>query len=339
MSKNSCLLLLVVFCALSQGMAQHNPFGNDYGNDIKRSPIRKILNKFSLGVGTGFGRTYYSHDLDDFALVEKGEQLYIIDKTTFNATGTNQGYTNWVSDAQVTNSLLIAPGDVVSQSDTANLTFRGIGNNIPLSLTLHLNLFIFRLGGGVTAEYATLPDMLLQDNPSPGFGAYQPRKSSSLQTRYFGIIGAKVYDFWDYSFAVDMHIGKLNRGSAFNKAQIDKASYMNLGISIEKNFSEYFRLTVRPSYDMKKYNLLLPESGLTVQHKQPALYVNVGVSFNYAEVPRCKIDACRTQLKHVHYGKEFRGQPITKKQNPKYGENHPTLLRYKGKNKKKINPF
>ena len=46
-------------------------------------------------------------------------------------------------------------------------------------------------------------------------------------------------------------------------------------------------------------------------------------------------------MNHAHGNREYRSQvhPIYKKQNPHYGENHPNLIKYKGKNKYKLNPY
>ena len=41
------------------------------------------------------------------------------------------------------------------------------------------------------------------------------------------------------------------------------------------------------------------------------------------EVKRCPVKSCKTQLKHVHGGREFRGQAFYKEQNPKIGELYP----------------
>ena len=47
------------------------------------------------------------------------------------------------------------------------------------------------------------------------------------------------------------------------------------------------------------------------------------------------------QINHAHGNREYRSRmhPIWKKQNPHYGENYPNLIKYKGKNKYKLNPY
>jgi hypothetical protein len=70
-------------------------------------------------------------------------------------------------------------------------------------------------------------------------------------------------------------------------------------------------------------------------------YLQVGLSYSIPELPRCYLKDCKIQINHAHGNKEYRSRrhPIYKKQNPGYGENHPTLIKYKGKNKRKLNPY
>jgi hypothetical protein len=70
-----------------------------------------------------------------------------------------------------------------------------------------------------------------------------------------------------------------------------------------------------------------------------AFTLKLGVSIRYPDLPRCPLKACHTQIKHIHYGNEYRGQPLPIKQNRKYGELNPKLKKYKGRNKRKLNPY
>ncbi len=104
--------------------------------------------------------------------------------------------------------------------------------------------------------------------------------------------------------------------------------------------SEYLRLFVRPSFELKSYKLNVAES-IPITHKFNAFYINVGATYRLPELRRCPVKTCKGQINHAHGNREYRSRihPIYKKQNPHYGENYPTLLKYKGKNKKKLNPY
>jgi hypothetical protein len=89
-----------------------------------------------------------------------------------------------------------------------------------------------------------------------------------------------------------------------------------------------------------------------VLHHHPTLFVHFGFRYNIPEIGRCPIKAknppgteypkdftnktCRIQKKHIHGNQAFRGQPFYKKQNPKIGENHPNLIKFKLFNRRKL---
>jgi hypothetical protein len=105
--------------------------------------------------------------------------------------------------------------------------------------------------------------------------------------------------------------------------------------------SEYFRLFVRPSYEIRSYTLNFAETGQSIDHKFNAFYINVGATYRIPELRRCFLKTCKAQMNHAHGNREYRSRvhPIYKKQNPHYGENHPVIIKYKGRNKKKLNPY
>ena len=315
---------------LSQGKRSFMMYKDEQG--IERSLFRQFLNRFSVTMMTGYGRTFYNHEVGDYSLLQKGDNLYFIENNGLSGAGPNSGYSQWLTDPQYTEGLYTSPNDVLLNSDTTAMEFRARGSSIPLLLSIHYNISRFRLGVGLAAEYhifkshyPKFDENFLHD--------YSPTKETMLQTRFFGTIGASVYDYWDYSFVVDAQFGKHNRGKIFNKDVIDQGFYFNLGIPIEKNLSEYFRVVLRPSYEFSNYKINLPESATPIKHKTPALYIQAGISLNFPEIPRCPIKSCHTQMKHIHFGREYRGQPLPKKQNPGYGENHPELEMYKGRKK------
>ena len=72
-----------------------------------------------------------------------------------------------------------------------------------------------------------------------------------------------------------------------------------------------------------------------------AFYVSIGVTYKIPELPRCFLKDCHAQINHAHGNKEYRSRRhiFYKKQNPGYGENDKTLIKYKGKYKNKLNPY
>ena len=179
---------------------------------------------------------------------------------------------------------------------------------------------------------------------------FEPRNNSNLKSfepsikketfkRYFIYLGGVVWKYYEYSLAVDGQLGMYNLGGAFAKP---KGFHFNLGVSLEREFSEYLTAFVRPSFEYRRFDTSLPEASLTVNHKVPVVFINVGTYLRLPELPRCRIKNCATQINHTHGGgKEWRSRmhPFYKKQNPHYGENYPKLFKYKWRNKNKINPY
>ena len=155
--------------------------------------------------------------------------------------------------------------------------------------------------------------------------------------RYYIMGGYTFLVYRNFSHAAEIKFGTVNYGNNFSGIS-GKGPFVDIGVSIERHLSEYFRVILKPSVEFKGFKVTLPDNGFEIKHKSPTLFAQFGVSYNIPELPRCPIKACHIQINHVHGGKEYRSRrhPIYKKQNPKYGENYPKLLKYTGKNKRKL---
>lgn len=304
---------------------------------IKRQKdgLRAILSKLYFGLSTGYGSTPFSHHLEGFGIAQSpGEQPLIFDHNNLATR-----YSNWTSDV-VGDSDPLPAGAFTVNSDSADIGFRSKTFVIPFKGTVHVEFDRFRLGGGYAIGY-THTGMFEPIRYGSDIAGYSLDKSSFFVKHYFGMIGASVYRYYDYVLTVDANIGGYSLGSGFAKNLMKKSLYLNLGVSAERQFSEYFRVFVRPSYEIKSYKLSIPETTQTLQHMVNGFYVNVGITYRVPELRRCFLKSCHAQINHVHGNREYRSRrhPIYKKQNPHYGENYPELIKYKGRNKKKLNPY
>lgn len=335
---------LWLFADISPSYAQYfNPYQENYqgwgGDNIKRSPIRAVLNKFSLTISSGYGRTIYSHEVKADLLESDTEQIMLGNYSLNGNQLTYEGAVNWLNATQSESAIVdINDYNFVNQ-DTVSIRYRGPGNSLPINLILTFDINRFRIGGGVSAEYHKISSL------KPISGAhfdYTPNISSTLFLRYFLNMSARVYDYKGWSYNAEIQVGKMKYGSGFSNAVMQKGIYFNIGFPFEYELSEYFFIVIKPSVDIKNYSVSLPAiegSNLPsfVQHNQMAFYMHVGVRLKFPEIPRCKVKSCRTQLKHVHGSHEFRGQSFYKEQNPKIGELYPGFSGDKLKNRKKIN--
>jgi hypothetical protein len=170
---------------------------------------------------------------------------------------------------------------------------------------------------------------------------FQPTPKGGFMMKYYGMAGISFYRIDKFLFTGDVHVGGYKPGKNFDASQIKKGVYANAGVTIEHEFSEYLKAFLRPSFEIKNYTITLPNSDKTIPHYINAFYVNIGLTYAIPELPRCFHSECHSQMNHVHGDREYRSRMhrIWKKQNPLYGENSPKLLKYKGRNKRKMNPY
>ena len=359
--------VLFVLCLLPQlsiGQDQaYNPYTGQ-NEAIYRSPLRAFLNKFSFNIMTGYGRTRYSHDLANVFYVQDQVSQLVVNNTVDPLPQQFTGFSNWFNEPMLSDSVLnrnifdvpFSPLDnpvnnpllqgesIIINTDTTDFGFVSRGRSIPIHFSLYYTFMEkFRIGGGLMWErqtFNTFEPTAFSDrvrNFDPGFN-----KTSYF--KYFVLLGYKFWDFWDYSFAAEVNFGKASFGKRF--VSIQSGLYTSINLSIEKNLSEYFRVVVKPTYDIRSYTLNLgDEQGTSIDHRNGTFFLQFGISITYPEIPRSPVKSDKVQLKHVIMdpatGKrmEVRGQPIWKRQNPKVGENHRTPWRHKRKNRKKINPY
>jgi hypothetical protein len=334
MNYKKVFLILILLTCTTLGFAQQYGQFPPTGMSTRLSPFRMFLNKFSLGISTGYGQTFYSHALDAqemgaFYLQKRGDKLSL----TFDDEGLL--YNNWYhkvsTDTATLNGL---PDDRVLFTDSSRVAFQSASHNIPVMAVLYFDWRKFRIGGGAAIEFQRFTPYT-PDNWKEFIGEVEPETYNNIAWRYFFSAGYNFYTFqstvFDYHFIADIQTGMYNYGKLFDLPEGNNRFYFNLGVTMEKQFSEYFRAFVRPSYEFKEYTVELEAAQTPIKHMAPSAYVQAGVFLKFPETPRCPIKSCKTQVKHVHQGREFRGQPIYKKQNRKYGENNRTLLKYKRK--------
>ena len=329
------MLLAVSSWGQKDDAASTFPLDNFYA-ELKHRP-RSLLKNVKFGFSTGYGNTFFSHNLEGFGIYQATGNPPSI----FVASGPpTVRIGNWVNQGGTDTSPFQATAFTVN-TNTSELGFKANALNIPFKLTLHYEFAKkYRIGGGYSYELMSIGTM----NPisfTDQISSFQPTASTGWMSKYFGLIGVSFYRLGDYLFTGDAQIGGYNPGSNFNPGLVTTGIYFNLGVTVERELSEYLRLFVRPSYDIKSYSVTLPEGGPSINHNINAFYLNIGISYSIPELPKCFISDCKIQMNHAHGNREYRSRvhPIYKKQNPQYGENHPNLIKYKGKNKKKMNPY
>lgn len=301
----------------------------------KKGGLRNLFSKLYFSLSTGYANTPFRHKLDGFGIIQQPDSLPLI----FDHDNTTVRYSNWTNNIVASDHALTASPFMVN-SDTADIGFRSKTFGIPLKASVHVEFDQYRVGGGYSMSYTRVGEfkpVSYKDDIS----GYSLEKSNMFIKHYYGMIGARVYRYYEYALVVDANIGGYSLGKDFAKNIMKKSVYINLGVQAEREFSEYFRIFVRPSYEIKSYKLTIPETNQTLKHRLDGFYLNIGVTYRIPELRRCFLRTCHAQINHAHGNREYRSRrhAIWKKQNPHYGENYPELIRYKGNNKRKLNPY
>lgn len=357
------VIAIFFLCAFYiQGSAQGQDIYAKY--NIYRNPARVFLNKFSFTLTSGYGLTDYQHDLDGFYFFQDNQnQIILSNQNELPVLFT--GYSGWMSEPYESEEVLLddlfdVPYDYLENpvnnpllvnrqflmdTDTASLGFSSFSPTVPIMASVHYDFNKFRIGVGFQYERQFIKP-LKPTNFEDRIRSYQPAFDKTSYTKFFGIIGYKFYEWWDYSFVAELRLGYAKAGKEINQNAIGIGQnfFTNIGVNIEYHFSEYLRAVVRPAYDIKNYTVNLPDAS-SIRHSNNAFMIQFGLSLNIPEIPRSPMKSDHVQLKHVIMDPatgrlmEVRGQPIWKKQNPKVGQNHRRLWRYKLKNRRKIDPY
>lgn len=336
--------MLVFLLAIDNGWTQGFNPGFEKKHDY---PVRAFLNKFSVNLSSGYGRTFYRHTLEEYSYLRNDKGSYILPGNSVTSNTSVAGYRNWFSDVNPAN--IHIPDSPSSESggysflpasDTSHILMKSGGYTIPVHLSVYFNLFRLRLGGGAGLDFHNAsipePENFMSRHPAP-------ESINSLMFRYYFLLGYSIYEIYDNAFGVDVRFGRINMGRGFNREVIKPGGFVNIGITLEKVFSEYFRIYARPAYEIKSFSVNMP-SGNAMTHQANAFLLTLGVSINYPDLPRSPIKNDKIQMRHYISDpkgnrREFRGQPFWRKQDPKIGELYPELIKTKRKRQAKRKEF
>ncbi len=334
-------LLIVVVCSLKSAIAQQGEPRRKISN-TNSAPIRGFLNMFTLSASTGYGATFFSHDITGVGIIQKSaDSVFLFDNTFTVSDPIQTGYNNWFNAPQAHQNVPLNSGDFLLSTDTVTVTYRAKGNSVPINASVHFGFDRFRIGIGGSYEIQTVSKF----SPNVLKGDLLPFKANFTTTtmyRYYLMVGGEVIRTLRHMLVIDAQVGRYNLSKKhFNPDVIKKGVYFNLGVVLERSLSEYFRVYLRPSYEFKSYTVTIPETNYQIINNMPAFYVTLGVELKFPELRKCKVNKCRTQINHVHGGRQYRSKvhPMWKWQDPDYGQNYPKLIKYKGKNKRKLNPY
>ena len=280
-----------------------------------------MLRNFHFGAYAGVGRSYLSNSLGGFGVYQAPGSL----PELFTGSPATR-YTNWINNAGTDNS---APGSYVVANPGAAPSFKGHALNIPLAGTIHYEYKQFRIGGGYSYELMIL-GTFYPTSMSDKISNMKVSSSAGFVRKYWGMVGYSFYRWNDYLFTADLQVGNYKLKTNYNPSQVIPSTFFNLGVTVERELSEYLRVFARPAFEFKSYSLVVPGSGASIPYTNNMLSVSIGFTYSIPQLRRCVIKECRAQVDHHHGNREYRSRvhPIYKKQNPGYGENYPGIKKY-----------
>lgn len=306
------------------------------------NPIRKTINRFNFNIEKSFGYFSYKNPLTDVSAIRnpRGDLLYIVPLGEEQGTTTPiNAFGNWFNDlAPISIERIDDDSDIV-RADTVDLTYKNTGRINPVTLRFSLSFKKFDKGHFErTKEKIYTDDDLLRIGGGISFGALKFRDSFSTQdadprlrnftlpetklstTRIFGSLSYNMYTLGDYSIHADVLGGVWKiKASQANNELISYDPFFNIGFMFQRKFSKYFKVYIRPSFEMRSYTLANDQ--ISTQHKYSVFSIDLGVLLKYPIYPRNKYKADQVQLEHIFEGKMYRGRPFYMKQNPRYGQN------------------
>jgi hypothetical protein len=304
-------------------------------------PIRRVLNKFNLQLEKGYGYFNYQNELTDVSVVRnpRGDLLYIVPLGQEDQlNGPFNGYSNWFNDLTNVDIHRIDDDAQIVRTDTAAFVYENNGRVNPLTLRLTYSFNrvdkqrlkttgdrvmtedeFLRIGVGISMGAIKFKNTVHTQEVDSRVGNFVLPQTKFSSSKMFGSVSYNVYSFVDFSVWVDLAGGVWKAKSTdINRDFVTFEPFFNIGVMLESTISKYFKLYVRPSFEMRSYTL----SGefMTTNHSFSVFSIDFGALIKYPTYPRNKHGANRVEMEHVFNGKIYRGRSIFQPQNPRIGQ-------------------
>jgi hypothetical protein len=324
--------------------------------DMMVSPIRKMLNKFNLQLEKGYGYFNYQNELTDVSVVRnpRGDVLYIVPLgQEAQPTGPFNAYSNWFNDLSPADVFRIDDDSQIVRTDTTSFIYENNGRINPLTLRLTYSFNkvdkqrlktsgdrvmteeeFLRVGVGISTGAIKFRNAVHTQDIDPRIGNFVLPQTKFSSSKMFGSISYNAYTFVDFAVWVDLTGGVWkSKSTAINKDFVTYDPFFNVGVMFESTISKYFKLYVRPSFEMRSYSLA--DEFVTTSHSFSVFSVDFGALIKYPTYPRNKHGASRVQMEHVFNGRIYRGRSIFQPQNPRtgqFGQGRKERVRYGNRN-------
>ena len=307
------------------------------------SPVRRVMNLFNFTFEKGTGFFNYSHELNDVLLARTEDPtslLYIFpieDATTNN--GPFNAFTNWFNGFRPVIINQINDDDIVIRTNSNRVIFQNTGTFSPTTLKLSFSIrktdklhfkttgerrstdddFV-RVGGGISFGKMTYKTAILRPTFDEPVGNYILPFVETSQSKLFGSISVNTFNYMDFTIFLDVEAGTWKfKAKDFDSDVVIYDPYFSLGLTFEKKISKYFKIHIRPAFEMRNYQL--DNEQINIPNKLSMFSLNLGFLIKYPTYPRNKFKSHQVQMEHVFNGRIYRGRSIFRRQNPRTGQN------------------
>ncbi|MFC4872017.1 hypothetical protein [Negadavirga shengliensis] len=168
--------------------------------------------------------------------------------------------------------------------------------------------------------YGSVGIILYDANKRISFLKWRYRKFSSGNHYMQSELKLRARQEFPWRYVLEGEFGSLFIRESYDKLLTAPDPYYAVGLRVEREFSEYTKLFVRPAVELRN----LQYENVDLMEMQPIrqlLYtVHVGVGLRLPGTKRCKVPGCAVVMKHIHNGVEYRGSSIWKRQHRKIGQ-------------------
>lgn len=309
--------------------------------DMMVNPIRRTLNKFNLQMEKGYGYFSYQNELTDVSVIRnpRGDLLYIVPLgQEAQRGGTFNGYSNWFNDLRTVDIFRIHDDSQIVRTDTAAFVYENNGRINPLTLRLTYSFNrvdkqrlkttgdrvmtedeFLRVGVGISTGAINFRNTVNTQEVDSRIGSFALPQTKFSSSRMFGSVSYNAYTFVDFALWVDLTAGVWKtKATDINQDLVTYNPFFNIGLLFETTISKYFKVYVRPSFEMRSYSLA--DEFITTNHSFSVFSIAFGALIKYPTYPRNKHGANRVEMEHVFNGRIYRGRSIFQPQNPRTGQ-------------------
>ena len=304
------------------------------------SSTRKILNMFNFSIEKDFGYFSYENPLTGVSVVRnpRGDQLFIVPAGEEGGGGPFNAYSNWFNDLTPVDITRIDDDAEVVLTDTTSFVYENSGRINPFTLRLSFSIRkvdkkhlkrtgerifsddeLVRIGGGISFGKMKFRNTINTQDVNGRLRSFTLPTTELSTTKMFGSVTYNAYRYGDLSLLLDLSGGVWKtKTSDINQSIVKYDPFFNVGVIFEQKFSKYFKVYIRPSFELRQYSL--SNEFVSTTHKFSIFSISIGALLKYPIYPRNRYKAHRVKMEHVFNGKIYRGRSIFQRQNPRIGQ-------------------